>query len=263
MGRKRQPRVRLGERDLTIMRYIAEQHTSWFDPLHARFYAGRSLEATRSTMRRLCGKPPNFRFVRSDQIDGSRNFFRLTPSNAKVIGAAKSVTEPLGRTALLRRYSLQWFLEVDLQSSRWVCHPRDYPDLFPIEGQRLPRGNFYFEATEQGNLLGFAVEDNGSDPRRIARRAVDTIERFLKQHWFDDLLVAGRFGLTFLVATEEKAKTIKLQFHRESLRRLKPWFQKLTSSHTDCLVQNYRVVPGLLALIPHQAPTAGERQHGS
>lgn len=263
MGRKQQPRIRLGERDLAILRYLAEQHTTWFEAIHGRFYAGRSVEATRSTMRRLCGKAPNFRFVRSDQIDGSRSFFRLTPRGAKVVGAPQSVTKELGRTALLRRYSLQWFLELDAKHARWTCHPRDYPDLFPIQGQRLPRGNFYFEETERGNMLGFAVEDYGADPRRIARRAVDTVERFLKQHWFDDLMVAGRFGLTFLVATESKAKAIELQFHRESIRRLKPWFQKLTSNGNDCIVQSYRVVPGLLSLIPHHTPAPENEQHGS
>jgi len=245
------------------MNYLAEQHTSWFEAIHARFYSGRTLEATRSTMRRLCGKPPHFRFVRSDQVDGSRNFFRLTPRGAKVIGAPQAVTKPLGRTALLRRYSLQWFLEMDSSGDRWTCHPRDYPDLFPIQGQRLPRGNFFFEATSKGNTLGFAVEDYGADARRIARRAVDTTERFLKQHWFDDLIVAGRFELTFLVATEEKAKTIEFQFHRESLRRLKPWIQKLTSNNPDLINRNYKVVPGLLALIPPQTPSPGNSQHGS
>ena len=41
MGRKQQPRIRFGERDLAILRYLAEQHTSWFDAIHSRFYAGR------------------------------------------------------------------------------------------------------------------------------------------------------------------------------------------------------------------------------
>ena len=103
-------------------------------------------------MRRLCGRGPHFRFVRIDQLDRNRNFFRLTARGARLIGASSSVTDPLGRSTLLRRFALQWFLEVDGQESRWHCNPRDYPDLFAIDGDRLPRANFYLEETEAGTL---------------------------------------------------------------------------------------------------------------
>lgn len=250
MAKRNRKRVRIGSRDLAILQFVAEQRTSWLEPIHAKFYADRDLEAARSTMRRLCGWAPNFRFVRIDRPDGNRNFFRLTPRGAKVIGAPMSVTNSLGRTALLRRYALQWFLDVNSQNTRWQCNPRDYPDLFDVAGDRLPRANFYLETTEAGTMLGFAVEDYGSDSRRISRRAVDMLERFLTKHWFDELFAGYRFGVTFLVATPEKATAVKHQFERDSQRRLATHLRLIPSEKSARIVADYVVVPGLLSLIP-------------
>ena len=258
MARKRSTRIRLGDRDLAILRFIGEQRTSWLEAIHGRFYEDRSIEAARSTMRRLCGRAPNYRFVRADHPDGNRNFFRLTVKGAKLIGASPNVTAPLGRTALLRRYALQWFLEVDGQESRWHCNPRDYPDLFALEGHRLPRANFYLEEAADGTMLGFAVEDFGSNSRRISRRAVDLLERFLAQRWFDELFAARRFGVTFLVATPEKATAIENHFQRDSQRRLATLLRQIPSSTTATILTDYVVVPGLLSLLPTSS-TANER----
>jgi hypothetical protein len=259
MARKTNSRIRLGDRDLAILRFIGEQRTSWLDAIHGRFYDDRSIEAARSTMRRLCGRAPNYRFVRIDQLDGNRNFFRLTARGAKIIGATKGATAPLGRTALLRRYALQWYLEVDGKESRWHCNPRDYPDLFPIKGQRLPRANFFLEETPDGTMLGFAIEDYGSDTRRVSRRSVDLLERFLEQHWFDELFAAQRFGVTFLVATPEKATAIEHQFQRDSRRRLATLLRQIPSNTTATILTDYVVVPGLLSLLPTSSAVTNER----
>lgn len=260
MSRKRKPRIRLGDRDLAILRFIGEQRTSWLEAIHGRFYDDRSIEAARSTMRRLCGRPPNFRFVRVEQLDGSRNFFRLTARGAKVIGAPAAASGPLGRTALLRRYALQWYIEVDGKESRWHCNPRDYPDLFPVEGQRLPRANFYLEESSAGTMLGFAIEDYGTDSRRVSRRAVDLLERFLVNRWFDELFAAKRFGVTFLMATQEKAAAIEHQFQRDSQRRLTSHLSQISRNEPAVILTGYVVVPGLLALIPPNSTQATKKE---
>ena len=250
MQRKPKTRIRLGDRDLAILRFLGEQRMSWLEAIHGRFYSDRTIEAARSTMRRLCGRAPNYRFVRIDRLDGNRNFFRLTRRGAKLIGAPDAATMPLGTTALLRRYALQWFLDVDGRDTRWHCDPRDYPDLFAIEGQRLPRANFYLEETPSGTLLGFAVEDYGTDSRRVSRRAVELLERFLEQRWFDELFAARRFAVTFLVATPEKSVAIEHHFGRDSQRRLASLMRQIPSSTTAAVVTDYLVIPGLLSLLP-------------
>lgn len=248
--KKRQPRIRLGDRDLAILRYISERRMSWLEAIHCRFYEDRSMEAARSTMRRLCGHAPGFRFIRIDQPDGNRNFYQLTSRGAKMIGAPMEVTSQLGATALIRRYALQWYFDVDGNASRWPCNPRDYADLFPVQGDRLPRANFYLEETTAGKVLGFAIEDYGADSRRISRRAVDLLERFLAQHWFDDLFAAKRFAVTFLVATAEKAAALELQFQRDSQRRIAQPLRQIAGQQSASVLTDYVVVPGLLPLIP-------------
>ena len=141
-------------------------------------------------------------------------------------------------------------MEIDGQETRWHCNPRDYPDLFAIEGQRLPRANFYLEETPSGTLLGFAVEDYGTDSRRVSRRAVELVERFLEQRWFDELFAARRFAVTFLVATPEKAVAIEHHFERDSRRRLASLLRQIPSSTAAAVVTDYLVVPGLLSLLP-------------
>ena len=259
MQRKQNTRIRLGDRDLAILRFLGEQRMSWLEAIHGRFYSDRTIEAARSTMRRLCGRAPDYRFVRIDQLDGNRNFFRLTKSGAKLIGAPDAASLPLGTTALLRRYALQWFLDVDGKDARWHCDPRDYPDLFAIEGQRLPRANFYLEETPSGTLLGFAVEDYGTDSRRVSRRAVELLERFLKQRWFDELFAAQRFVVTFLVATPEKAVAIEQHFERDAKRRLASLLRQIPSNTTASVLTDYLVVPGLLTLLP---PTSSANKQG-
>ena len=98
-------------------------------------------------------------------------------------------------------------------------------------------------------MLGFAVEDYGTGAQRISRRAVDLLERFLAKGWFDELLVAGRFGVTFLVATSEKATAIESSFVRDMQRRLRPILHRTAGSQASVLA-DYVVVPGLLSLLP-------------
>jgi len=261
MAHKPAHRIRLGDRDLSILHFLAEQRMSWLEAIHRRFYGDRSIEAARSTMRRLCGRGPHFRFVRIDQLDRNRNFFRLTARGARLIGASSSVTDPLGRSTLLRRFALQWFLEVDGQESRWHCNPRDYPDLFAIDGDRLPRANFYLEETEAGTLLGFAIEDYGSDSRRVARRAVDLLQRFLVKRWFDELFAARRFAVTFLVATSDKATAIENRFERDCNRRLAMLLRQIPSTTAATILTDYVVVPGLLSLIPTNSTATKKDEH--
>ena len=250
MSSQRRSRIQLGDRDLAILSFIGEQRTSWLEAIHGRFFDGRAIEAARSTMRRLCGRAPDYRFVRIDQPDGIRNFYRLTAKGASIIGAPPQSTVRLGRTALVRRYVLQWYLEVAGKETRWRCDPHDYPDLFKLDAKRLPRENFYFEETQHGTLLGFAVGDYGSDSRRLVRRTVDTLQQFLEQRWFDELFAARRFTVTFLTATLEKAVSIEEEFDRESARRLAALLRQIPSSSSATILTDYAVIPGLLQLLP-------------
>jgi hypothetical protein len=256
---RRKRKIRLGQRDREILSFLGERGMSWLEPIHQRFYADRSPDAARSTMRRLCGRPPKYRYVRPEPLDGKRVYYRLTRKGAKLLGYSVHVTLPMGTTALIRRYALQWFFEMDGHGKRWHCNPRDCPDLFPVHGHRLPRGHFYLEKGDDGNVLGFAIEDYGSDVRRISRRAVDHLQRFLEHGWFDDLIRAQRFGVTFLTATDDKATAIERQFGRDSQRRLTPLLRQLAGKKGASILCDCLVVPGLLELLPSESKLKEDR----
>jgi hypothetical protein len=228
---------------------------SWLEALRVKFYPNRQLEAARSTMRRLCGHPPRYRFVQSEPLDDKRVYYQLTPTSARMLGFSRHITRPLGPTALVRRYALQWFIEIDRHRDRWLCDPRDYPQLFSIDGHRLPRANFFIDKVEGDTRLGFALEDYGSDVRRLSRRAVDMLERFLDRGWFDELIAAQRLLVTFLTLTDDKATALARQFRRDSRKRLNPMLRRIRVSGQPAILSDYVVVPGLLGLMPRERKT--------
>ena len=241
--------IRLGPRDLEILSFIGQERTTWLEVIHRRFYEGRQLDAVRSTMRRLCGHAPEFRYVRSELLDGQRNFYRLTRQGARLVGFPDHVTSPVGTTALVRRYALQWFIEIDGRNRRWRCNPRDYPEMFSLDGHRLPRANFYVEQMPDETMLGFAIEDYGSDVRRLSRRACDLLQRFLEHGWFDELMGAQRFAITFLTSDTGKAKAIEKQFLRDSQRRLATMLRQIPSETSASVIAESICVPGLAELV--------------
>lgn len=258
MGRRR---IKLGPRDRELLKYVGEQRMSWLEPLHTKFYAGRQLDAVKSTLRRLTGRPPRHRYLQPEMLDGKRKYFRLTSEAARMLGFSPTVARPLGRTSLIRRYAIQWFIEVDGKDRRWLCNPRDYPDLFPIGNHRLPRANFYLENRDGVTEVGFAVEDFGSDTRRITRRAAGLLERFLQHGWFDELIAADRFSISFLTITEGKAQALEKQFQRDLSRRIHRQLRRLIRTRQQGLRPTFRVVPALIDLIPNDVGGGRNRHH--
>ena len=172
-----------------------------------------------------------------------------------MLGFSQHVTRPLGRTALVRRYALQWFIELDCPEDRWRCDPRDYPELFALDGHRLPRANFFIEKVEGETRLGFALEDYGSDVRRLSRRGVDMLERFLDRGWFDELIGARRLLVIFLTVTDGKAESLRRQFQRDSRKRLTPLLRRIRVPGEPAILSDCVVVPGLLELLPGERTT--------
>lgn len=129
MARRSKSRVRLGNRDRDILRYIGEHRMSWLEPLQCRFYHDRQRDAVKSTLRRLTGHPPRYRYLQPELLDGKRKYLRLTSSAARMLGFPESVARPLGRNALIGRYGLQWFIEVDGTGKRWLCSRGDLNEL--------------------------------------------------------------------------------------------------------------------------------------
>ena len=201
--------------------------------------------------------------LQPDSLDGKRTSYRLTRKSARMLGFPESATRRLGQTALIRRYAIQWFTEVDRKAERWLCNPREYPELFSVDAHRLPRGNFYVECVNQENRLGFVIEDFGSDVRRIVRRAIDHLDRFLEHGWFDDLIAGERFAISFLTVTQAKARSLERQFERGVDQRLSRALRQVTGQRHAMIHTDFLVVPGLIDLLPtHNSRGGGHVRTG-
>ena len=93
-------RIRLGPRDREILQFTGEQVMTWLEPLHQKFYRDRDVNAVKSTVRRLKGHPPRYRYLRPDFLDEKRSCLRLTNLAARMLGFSPNVTRPLGSTTL-------------------------------------------------------------------------------------------------------------------------------------------------------------------
>ena len=87
---------RLSARDLKILAMVAKLGISLFEIIHAEFFKGMQRDAVKSTLRRLCGKGPTYRYLRPIPLYGSRVAYQLTHRGAGVIGASSSSARPLG-----------------------------------------------------------------------------------------------------------------------------------------------------------------------
>lgn len=227
MAKRRKTR-RLTGRDRRILHHLAEFRAADFDVLHRRFFPGKNAEAVRSTLRRL-SQGPHY-VLRSVPLDGRAMWYQLTPAGVRQIGVSENVCRPLGPQAAARQFALQWFLFGSDNAGVRLIQLHDFPDLFPIGGQRLPQGKFYLATqraspnddqssasdvpsypspdvvphpapAELATKLGYVVIDFGGKPQRIAQRLLKTLLRFLKQGWFDDLIRQQQFEITLLTIT--------------------------------------------------------------
>ena len=84
-------KIKLGERDLKILRFVGRFRLSTLDILWKRFFPGQARDAAKSTVRRLLGRGPTYRYLRPQSLDGVRVAYRLTRRGCREIGDRKSV----------------------------------------------------------------------------------------------------------------------------------------------------------------------------
>ena len=228
------------------------------DAVHVQFFPNNGRDAAKSTIRRLKGSPPRYRFLQPEPLDARRVYYRLTASGARLIGAPKDVVQPLGVQALVQRYALLWFICIERPHERTVFNPRKFPEQFPIQQRRLPRQRFYIETDgDDRSRLGCVLVDHRSDDRRLVRKAGQLLQRFLCRHWFDDFIKAGAFELTVLTATEAKRQSLKRALSRRLPGFIQSHLTPLGVTGPDPLPVHVTLVPGLADILPG---TTGEGQ---
>ncbi|MBC7818594.1 MAG: hypothetical protein IAG10_17030 [Planctomycetaceae bacterium] len=112
---------------------------------------------------------------------------------------------------------------------------RYFPTLFQAG---LPRG-YYVDATGKEPVLGHLRVDVGPDDIvRIVQRCHQLARRHQQLAGFQRLIAAGQFEITYLVATEQKA------------RRLSAALSPLAMTGVRCIAESVPVLLDLLAPLP-------------
>ena len=243
--------IRITDRDLIVLKHTRDFGMTWLEPLNSTIFAGREMDAVRSTLRRLTGKRPNYFLLKPVGLANRRICYQLTRRGCAFLGAPQSFAKPLGRRAKARRYALQWYVCVEAAGRRRLCHPRDLPQVMNVKRDVLGEMNSFLEQDACGRTrFGVCIVDYATDVRRLVRRIGNVVERFLTRHWFDGVIQSGSFRLVILTVTEGKKAAIETRLLKKLQARLGRLLEAVTpESSEQAFVVEVCVVEGLIDVI--------------
>ena len=210
--------------------------------LQTVFYRNKSLDAVKSTLRRLCPV-----FLAAEQLDGKQVYYRLTVAGAQAIGLHRSRARRLGRQARLQRFAVLWFMHAVPERKRALLDPRKHPQLFAVQNHRLPRSNFYLEDPPR---LGYIVVDHGAHFRGTCQKIARKLQRFLKHGWFDTFFQQRIFTITVLTPFEVTRRTLEQRLPSYLRRMLAGYLARFELSPQQLPLEvQVLTVPGLEAFV--------------
>lgn len=225
--------------------------------VHLAFFADKTLEAARSALRRLA----EMGYLRSTPLDGQRVYYRLTAKGSSIIGRGSQCPPPLKKPGKIKRYAASWHIHADRPGERMLFNPADYPDRFPVAGHSLPQCPFFIDRTEDHPRLGVILVDHNAEERRMPRRTVDLLGRFLQHGWFDGFISQAAFVVAILTFSEDRKRVFDRHVSRAIEKRLRYPLSRLHPKLVEkipLLVQAY-VIPGLDTIITHSANKGRQR----
>jgi len=170
---------------------------------------GRSSSAVESFMRRMMTPAITPALVATQPLYARRRGYRLTIAGAKLAGLPREAARQLGPQARITRMAVAWHLFAP-DSQRRLIPPAELRSVFAIGAHRLPRRHFYLDEAGGSPSLGYLVVDHGAQVRRVVRKTTETLARFVRLGWFDDLIAQRRFQVTVLAPTDGKRRAITL-----------------------------------------------------
>lgn len=239
------------ERDLKILKHVAEFHLTTAEALLVLFFQGKRIDAVKSTLRRLGTSKSGKGLLQSEPLDSQRVYYRLTSRAVRLLGVSRDRARPLGRQAVCKRYALLWFICLQRPGKRLLFQPQDYPELFSLGHSRFPRHYFYFDQRSRGPLrIGFVIIDHGAHPQRLLRKLREKALLFLNHTCFTDFILSHSLEMTLLTLSPEKQESLE----RLIAQKLLPELQRKRIPHSGrphpfTFPVQIETVPGLLPLI--------------
>ncbi len=246
------PSIQLTERDRAILEFVREHGAAWFDVLYCKFFPDGQPEMARSTLRRLCGTAPHYRFLRpQSSMGGAKAHYQLTFAATRLLGCSPARSRPLGAVALARRYALQWFLFLADETDRVLLDGDAIKNLANTSVQALLDLTYYIAGPDDQPHLGILTIDHGGSTQRIVRKLLTILSAVAESGALDRFIQRRALNLTVLTVSEGKKRSVAWAYQRRlaklshpSLRRLR----ELTASHGNIDLHVW-VVPGLDQLV--------------
>lgn len=249
MRQKRPKKLRLTKRDYDVLRDGRDFGLVVPELIAPYRFAGKAPHAVTSTLRRLYGEPPSYRYLRPEPLDSRRVYYRLTGRGGRAIGVARGSLRRLGSQSLVRRYAVAWLICVQKPHGRSLLGRETLGQLLPGFG-RAPQHSYYLE-TGEPTCLGHALVDHGADPIRIERRAVRVAQRLIEHPATAPFVASGRLTLAVLTFDERKRESLDDAVRRRFARQLRTPLWRL-GRQAAVRVETY-CVPGLAPLILRDA----------
>lgn len=247
---KRTHSIRITDRDRQVLSMAAAGMVTPFF-VQGAVFAGGSVDAARSLIRRLVGKQPNYRYLRPEPLDDNRVCYLLTNDGRKLIGASRETTHSLKKQKRISAYALTWFLFVESPSRRRPVSLRDHPELFDVHGRRLPRHPFYVSQTKHEQTLGMILVDHDASPRRMLCKTENVLRKVLSGGWLDDFIRSRRFVVAVLTFNSGRKRLYEVHLPPELVRRLQHPLSRLLPLplSADSIRFECHLVPGLESVI--------------
>lgn len=240
--------LRPTERDIKILQHVRAYRITTTAVLQRVFFPGKSDAAVKSTLRRLCGEAPHYRFLRPAPLDSRHVYYQLTYKGTRFLGCSSEVARPLGVQSRIRRFAVLSFIHLDETAKRIPFEPARFPEQFPMKSPL--RRDFFIEEAGEKMSLGFVLVDYGASPNRMIRKVSGLLYLFLRMHWFDDYVRDGTFLPTILTFTDGKKAMLERGLEWELPKLAKVIRNNLPSDTLPVPRIQIKVIPGMQNLVP-------------
>lgn len=215
--KKKPQNLRLTDLDRKILSHIQRYGLTTAEVLKRVFFQAKSVAALKSNLHRLRGQPADRPFVRSAALGNKQVYYYLTAYAAKHLGSSTDAAGPFGPQARFHRLAVLLFIHAHTDCKRTLFRPHEFSEVFPLQGHRLNRNDFYIEEAQDKSKLGSLIVDHGAHPRRIVAKTLQRLGRFCRKHWFDQFIKDRAFAMTVLTYSEGK-KAMILPLLRQGVR---------------------------------------------
>jgi hypothetical protein len=198
---KRSKKRRIRPRERQIL-HLANSGIVTVEILHRAFFADADVEAVRSALRRLVERG----MLRAEPLDAKRSYYRLTSRGGRRINPLSKCPRALKKQGRVQRYAVSWFIHADCPGKRALVNPFDYPEQFPVTGHRLPNHPFFLDRSDGHPRFGIILVDHNAHYRRMPRKTVMLLGRFLRHGWFDTFIRQDAFVVAILTFSEDRKR---------------------------------------------------------